>query len=281
MLDTIITGLLLLFGVVCMIFVVLIYRKGHMAAIPVLLILAFLGLFSSANWVRGFFKTVVIHTIQGYGKIIEDFQGTLEQQTQQLLQLQGQLSQSQAEIRAAQEKAGTLQGELAQSQAEIRAAQEKVGTIRGELTQNQGAIRAAQDKLTEQQQELADVNRLLKTIVGASRTEAFYPDQRPVRMIVLEHEPRKSSVYVLLHHVPIAQSIQLQWHLFSQPRLVFRARKSLNFCMGGRSITAIRETPYGDVCSRPRREPPILRDHIKGRESLCRREACYFHFSAR
>jgi len=89
------------------------------------------------------------------------------------------------------------------------------------LESAQRDISEAQKQISSQQEKLSDTDRILKEITSATITEQFSPNQDPIRMIVLDHGDRKVSVYLLLSYVPIRQSLELQYHIYRQPRFSY------------------------------------------------------------
>jgi len=75
------------------------------------------------------------------------------------------------------------------------------------------------EELTRQQKVLSTSEEFAKNLFGSHQVEFFQPGQAsPERCRVL---PRKSgngaTVYLLLSKVPIPQTLQLQYHVYSQP----------------------------------------------------------------
>jgi hypothetical protein len=77
---------------------------------------------------------------------------------------------------------------------------------------------AASETITAQEKKITDTSELVKAIFARARTDSFEPTATPDQMAIIKHDDSHASVYLLLQEVPIEGSLQLQYHVFSQPK---------------------------------------------------------------
>lgn len=75
------------------------------------------------------------------------------------------------------------------------------------------------EELTRQRQVLSSSQDLAKNIFSSHQVEFFQPEQTPLEhfKVLPRIKGNGATVYFLLNKVPIAQTLQLQFHIFSQP----------------------------------------------------------------
>jgi hypothetical protein len=84
----------------------------------------------------------------------------------------------------------------------------------------------AAQTISTQEKKITDTSEMVKAIFSRSRTEFFEPTATPDRMVVIKHDDTHSSVYLLLQEVPIEGTLQLQYHVFTQPRTSYSEIRS-------------------------------------------------------
>ena len=75
------------------------------------------------------------------------------------------------------------------------------------------------EELTRQRQVLSSSQDLARSIFSSHQVEFFQPDQAPLEhyKVLPRLKGNGATVYLLLNKVPIAQTLQLQFHIYSQP----------------------------------------------------------------
>jgi F0F1-type ATP synthase membrane subunit b/b' len=85
---------------------------------------------------------------------------------------------------------------------------------------------AASETITAQEKKITDTGELVKAMFDRSRTDSFEPTATPDHMAIIKHDDSHASVYLLLQEVPIEASLQLQYHVFSQPKNSYNVLRS-------------------------------------------------------
>jgi len=85
-----------------------------------------------------------------------------------------------------------------------------------QLDDVQKRILQSQSRLDRQAKHLADTDALLKVFYEKKVTETFKQSKDSERLIVLSHGSNRTSVYILLLHNPIPQTIDINWDVFDQ-----------------------------------------------------------------
>ena len=85
---------------------------------------------------------------------------------------------------------------------------------------------AASETITAQEKKITDTSELVKAIFARARTDSFEPTATPDQMVIIKHDDSHASIYLLLHEIPIEGSLQLQYHVFSQPKTSYEVLRS-------------------------------------------------------
>lgn len=121
----------------------------------------------------------------------------------------------------------------------IRMTQEQadLDNVQKDTQKMQGSLHDAQQALQKQQEKLSDLDQLLKSFYEARKTEAFDTKTDSPSLVALKHDDTHSTIYIVLSSAPIPQTLDLQWHVFAQPKnsyftygnvVVFRWGQSLD-----------------------------------------------------
>jgi hypothetical protein len=100
-----------------------------------------------------------------------------------------------------------------QTSNQIKGSGQRVDSRMIELDQK---IDAATKDIAVQQKKLASTDELVKTLFSKGTTE-FFPTTANGPNVVLAPHARGAMVFMLLKSAPIYQTIELKWHVFSQP----------------------------------------------------------------
>jgi hypothetical protein len=123
--------------------------------------------------------------------------------------------ESRAAVQEAKAAKSQVTQQTAEAQTEIARLHEQIEAANG-LRPEMVAIR---EELTKQQRALSSSEEFAKNIFTSHRVEFFQQEQMETDHYKIL--PRKNgngaTVYLLLGKVPIAQTLQLQYHVFSQP----------------------------------------------------------------
>jgi hypothetical protein len=87
-------------------------------------------------------------------------------------------------------------------------------------------IETTSHKIAEQEKKITDTSELVRAIFAHSRTDIFEPAATPEQMVIIKHDDSHASVYLLLKEVPIEGTLQLQYHVFSQPKPSYSVLRS-------------------------------------------------------
>jgi hypothetical protein len=104
--------------------------------------------------------------------------------------------------------------------AATRAKLAEVDQLRPQFEAMQGDLSKATQQLSEQQKILASTEGLAKHIFSSHLTELyFWTGQDTARMVVVPPPPggNKTVVYMLLNKPPIPETVQIQYHIYTQP----------------------------------------------------------------
>ena len=134
------------------------------------------------------------------------------------------VQKQQAELSAHQKTIVTQQGMLTKQQQDLKRLQELLNAQEGTLTTQQQVIDRSQKDLAaayvtldQQQKKLSNIDALTKNIFQQFRVETFkYPDNE---RLLVSHDVAKDHgaiVVVRLAAIPIAESVELQWHVTRQ-----------------------------------------------------------------
>ncbi len=105
-------------------------------------------------------------------------------------------------------------------------------------------VDAADQEIVVQQRKLTNTSELVKALFSKGETELFIPaagDNSKFCMISL---PQKgANVYMLLKSVPIYQTIQLQFHIYVQPKYSYTMFGNVLFFRWGDAVESIKQYP--------------------------------------
>jgi len=164
------------------------------------------------DWVKGLSKTAVIghlnKKVTGLGEQLESYYKLIEE----------------------------LKEELTQQQNKIISQQEALDKTQGELI-------TAQKDLKIQQEKIQNVENIINEIDKLTVYESFsYEDSN--RMIVITDGERKATVYLKLKKVPIKKSINLKFHVYSEPEGSYMAYKNILILNWGDSVGQLKDKNF-------------------------------------
>lgn len=155
------------------------------------------------------------------------FVTSLEATGQGLLRLSKTIDDIRAGMELEQKKRESQQKELEQVQTQIK--------------DMQASLRSSQEALDIQQKKLADVDQILKSFYEASTTDTVDTKKDSDRLVIIGHDETHVSIYVVLPRPPIPQTLQLQWHVYAQPRNSYYVQENLVVFRWGQSESSFRE----------------------------------------
>jgi F0F1-type ATP synthase membrane subunit b/b' len=79
----------------------------------------------------------------------------------------------------------------------------------------------ASDTIASQEKKLTDTSEMVKALFSRGNVEFFEPTLTPNNMVIIKHDETHASVYLLLKEVPIPVTLQLQYHVYLQPRQAY------------------------------------------------------------
>jgi hypothetical protein len=102
----------------------------------------------------------------------------------------------------------------------IRMTQEQadLDNVQKDTHKMQDSLHDAQQALQKQQEKLSDLDQLLKSFYEARKTEAFDTKTDSPSLVALKHDDTHSTIYIVLSSAPIPQTLDLQWHVYAQPK---------------------------------------------------------------
>lgn len=100
-----------------------------------------------------------------------------------------------------------------QTSSQIRGSSSRVDSRMTELDQK---IDAAAKDIANQQKKLANTDELVKTLFSKGTTE-YFPTTTNGSTVVTAPNQNGALVFILLKSAPIYQTIEVKWHVFSQP----------------------------------------------------------------
>jgi hypothetical protein len=91
---------------------------------------------------------------------------------------------------------------------------QQVGDVKKQLD-------VASDTIADQERKLTDTSEMVKALFSRGRVEFFEPTLTPNNMVIIKHDETHASIYLLLKEVPILVTLQLQYHVYVQPRQAY------------------------------------------------------------
>jgi hypothetical protein len=96
--------------------------------------------------------------------------------------------------------------------------QGELDKVQKDTREMQGSLNSAQQALQKQQEKLSDLDQLLTSFYEARKTEIFETKPDSSNLVALKHDDSHVTIYVILSSPPIPQTLDLQWHVFAQPK---------------------------------------------------------------
>jgi hypothetical protein len=118
--------------------------------------------------------------------------------------------------------------------------QQELDQVQKETRTMQNSLRTAQTTLQKQQAKIGDLDQLLKAFYEARKTQVFDTKEDSDRLIALEHDASHGTIYVLLSLPPIPQTVDVQWHVFAQPKNAYFLQGNVLVFRWGQSIPSFR-----------------------------------------
>jgi hypothetical protein len=117
---------------------------------------------------------------------------------------------------------------------------DELAKVQKDTGRMQGSLRDAQQRLENQQAKLADIDQLLKSFYEARKTEAFDTKTDSTDLIVLKHDDTHATIYILLSAPPIPQTVDIQWHVYAQPKNSYLVVNNVIIFRWGQSVESFR-----------------------------------------
>lgn len=135
------------------------------------------------------------------------------------------------------------QGELDKVQKQTQEMQASLGVAQGLIQKQQKELGSQQEALQKQQEKLADLDQLITSIYEARRSEIHEATQDSSTLVAVKHDDTHVDVYVSLDSPPIPQTVDLQWHVFAQPKDSFMIYGNVLIFRWGQSLEVFRSHP--------------------------------------
>lgn len=113
--------------------------------------------------------------------------------------------------------------------------------IEGQLSDLDQRVQDAQTQINDQQKKLTDTGELVMSLFSNSRVESF--DASMTGRYVVREGNNRRVVIMLLSKIPIPQSIQIQWHVATQPKDSYFAFKNVLVFFWGDPKERLKEHP--------------------------------------
>jgi F0F1-type ATP synthase membrane subunit b/b' len=79
-------------------------------------------------------------------------------------------------------------------------------------------LEVASHTISDQEKKLTDTSEMVKALFSRGRVEFYEPTLTPNDIVIIKHDETHASIYLLLKEVPIPVTLQLQYHVYVQPR---------------------------------------------------------------
>jgi hypothetical protein len=121
--------------------------------------------------------------------------------------------------RVAVQEAAAAKLQIAKQTLEVRNEVDGLHKEIEEAGKLQPEMIAIREELTRHQKVLSSSEEFARSIFSSHRVDFFQPEQSPADhyRILPRAKGNGATVYLLLNRVPIAETLQLQFHIFSQP----------------------------------------------------------------
>jgi hypothetical protein len=117
---------------------------------------------------------------------------------------------------------------------------DELAKVQTDTGQMQGSLRDAQQGLEKQQVKLADMDQLLKSFYEARKTEVFNTKTDAKDLIALRHDDTHATIYILLSSPPIPQTVDVQWHVYAEPKTSYNVVNNVLIFRWGQSVESFR-----------------------------------------
>jgi uncharacterized coiled-coil protein SlyX len=180
-------------------------RKDWAKTFILCLIFAFSSFMVGQEWFQGFFKTQVLSMVLFSLKKYGD------------------------KIEDFHKTVETISNELSEQQKE--------------LSKTQSGLTSVQERIMKQQERLENIESLVKNVFERMTHEGFSHTQQE-RMIIHEMAERYAIVIFLLKSIPIYQMVEIQHHIYAQPKGSYIFSKNLVVLFWGDSIASLHNKPF-------------------------------------
>ncbi len=170
-------------------------------------------------------------------KKAEAAQKTTEAVTRQVNEQLGSATQIVKNVQSLSVRVSDLEKEAS---GQMRASTEHVEARVSELDHK---IDAATKDIAEQQKKLASTDELVKALFSKGKTEYFQTAAPASNILIKPLSPNAAFVFMLLQSVPIFQTIEVKWRVFSQPRGSYSTNNNVLFFSWGESADNLKQYP--------------------------------------
>ena len=134
--------------------------------------------------------------------------------------------------------------------------QSDLDKVQKDTQKMQGSLHTAQEALQKQQEKLSDLDQLMKSFYEARKTEIFDTKTDSPNLVGLKHDDSHSTIYVVLSAPPIPQSVDLQWHVYAQPKGSYFMFDNIVVFRWGQSLDSFRTQPLSiTYVPKPKQKP--------------------------
>lgn len=109
-------------------------------------------------------------------------------------------------------------------------------TLKQEVTQLRNDLAGARKEIEEQQKVLLNQELFVKNIFSSHRFDVFDANSAPAIFRIVPTPPKGAIIYMLLSHIPVAETVQIQYHIFSQPRTSYVVMDNLVYFVWSDSV---------------------------------------------
>lgn len=196
-------------------------------------------------WVAGFLKSHVWSLAITYGEQLNSFHETITEVEGVVRKHQEKLHAQQQTIEAHQEDLTKVQNSVLETHKKFT----KNADLASEAIEKaKREIAASKVELERQNQEIIDVQVLVRGLFSEMVTEGFVePDSQRYFIVKEPNIKREGTTAVLvfeLEHVPIKSSVRLQYHVYAQPPGSYLVSQNLILFFWGENPDHVTKKPF-------------------------------------
>ncbi len=166
----------------------------------------------------------------------EEAQRTIQEATQRLSKMLGEASQISSELEALTQRISEMER---QTTIKINDASNRVSARVSDLSKK---LDSATREIMAQQEKLASTDQLVTALFSQGKVVSFDTKTESERFVILERKDG-ATVYMLLDHAPIPQTLELQYHIYVQPKGSYLIGRNVVIFNWGQSLSSLEQHP--------------------------------------